>query len=297
MRPLRALAVYIAVVFIGGALLAPWLYWLVQLGAGVFPKLAHSPFHRFVHRSLLGLAILGVWPLLKASGTASLRDAGLVRPGGQWGRLGGGLLLGFVSLALVAGFALASGARQFNTSLSAGQWVAKIAGITLTALVVAVLEEILFRGAIYGALKKIFHWRFALVLSSVLYAFVHFISPATSTEPVTWISGLELLPRMLRGFADAHALLPGFFNLTLAGVLLGLAYQRTGNLYFSIGLHAGWIFWLKAYGAITHPVPGANSAWWGMGAPTNGWFALPVLAATIVFFMQLRAGRKQGFGL
>jgi membrane protease YdiL (CAAX protease family) len=297
MRPLRALAVYIAVVFIGGALLAPWLYWLAQLGTGVFPKLAHSPFHWFIHRSLLGLAILGVWPLLKASGAASLRDAGLVRPAGQWGRLSGGFLLGFVSLALVAGFALASGARQFNMTLSAGQWLAKIAGITLTALMVAVLEEILFRGAIFGALKKIFHWKFALALSSVLYAIVHFIGSATSTEPVTWMSGLELLPRMLHGFVDAHALLPGFFNLTLAGVLLGLAYQRTGNLYFSIGLHAGWIFWLKSYGLITHPVAGANSSWWGMGAPTNGWFALPVLAATIVFFMQLRAGRKKGFGI
>ena len=68
---------------------------------------------------------------------------------------------------------------------------------------------------------------------------------------MAWNSGLILLPRMLGGFADFHALVPGFFNLTLAGVLLGLAYQRTGNLYFSIGLHAGWIFWLKTYGAFT----------------------------------------------
>ena len=68
---------------------------------------------------------------------------------------------------------------------------------------------------------------------------------------------------MLAGFADFHALVPGFFSLTLAGILLGLAYQRTGNLYFSIGLHAGWIFWLKTYGAFTParrmPRPGSGA--------------------------------------
>jgi hypothetical protein len=47
MRPLRALIIYIAVVFIGGALLAPWLYWLAQKGARTFPTIAAAPFHQF----------------------------------------------------------------------------------------------------------------------------------------------------------------------------------------------------------------------------------------------------------
>ena len=79
---------------------------------------------------------------------------------------------------------------------------------------------------------------------------------------------------MLGGFADFHALVPGFFNLTLAGILLGLAYQRTGNLYFSIGLHAGWIFWLKTYGAFTTGAPHAATWFWGTGKMIDGWLAL-----------------------
>ena len=114
MRPLRALAIYIVVVFIGGALLAPWLYWLAQSFAHGFPKIASSPFHRFVNRAFLGLALLGIWPLLKSLGAASLGEAGLARPGEHWKKLGGGFLLGFVSLAVVAGLALASGARRLN---------------------------------------------------------------------------------------------------------------------------------------------------------------------------------------
>ena len=79
-------------------------------------------------------------------------------------------------------------------------------------------------------------------------------------------------------------MVPGFFNLTLAGILLAWAYHRTGNLYFSIGLHAGWIFWIKAYAAVSSPTPQANLWLWGSGsmAIVNGWIALPVLLLTLV---------------
>ena len=64
MRPLRALVIYIAVVFVGSALLAPWLFWLGQTGAQTSPKPANAPFHKYVDRPRLMLAPAGVWPLL-----------------------------------------------------------------------------------------------------------------------------------------------------------------------------------------------------------------------------------------
>jgi membrane protease YdiL (CAAX protease family) len=68
--------------------------------------------------------------------------------------------------------------------------------------------------------------------------------------------------------------------------MLGLAYQRTGNLYFSIGLHVGWIFWVKAYGVITVGV-GAESAFWGSGNLVDGWLALLILVATLLVLPRL----------
>jgi hypothetical protein len=59
---------------------------------------------------------------------------------------------------------------------------------------------------------------------------------------------------------------------------LALARERTRSLAFSIGLHAGWIFWLKAYGFATSDVPGANPAIWGSGRLFDGWLALGLLA-------------------
>jgi membrane protease YdiL (CAAX protease family) len=286
MRPLRSLFIYIIAVFIGGALLAPPLYWLVQSFARTFPKIAAAPFHRYVDRAILGIALIGLWPLVKSLGLTSLADVGLVRPFGQLKKFGGGFLLGFISLAIVAALALAFHARQLNPKFSDGQIAQKLLGVAGAAVVVAILEEILFRGALYGALRKVFHWIFALVLSSMIYALMHYFESAQTTDTVTWFSGLRLLPLMLRNLGNLHAVIPGFFNLTLAGMLLGWAYQRTGNLYFSIGLHMGWIFWIKAFAIVTSPTPMANAWWWGSGrmAIVNGWVALPVLMAALLVF-------------
>ena len=292
MRPLRALVIYTAVVFVGGALLAPWLYWLAQAFAHSFPKIAAEPFNRFVDRSLLLLALAGLWPLLRALGVTSWREAGVVGPHGQWKKLFGGLLVGSLSLAIVAGIAMVCGSRVFTRIATAHEVVAIIFNALGAAVIVAVVEEILFRGGIFGGLRKFFYWPLALVISSIIYALVHFLQRAGFTGAVTWHSGLVLLPQMLGGFVDIHALVPDFFNLTLAGILLGLAYQRTGNLYFSIGLHAGWIFWLKTYGAFTAAPPRAATWFWGTSKMIDGWLALMVLVAVLVLFKFLPLGRQ-----
>lgn len=281
MRPLRALVIYLLFVLVGGALLAPCLYWLVQALAESLPRLASEPFHRYVNRSLLVLALVGLWPLLKALGARKPVDLGLVDPRGRWPRLATGFAVGFGSLAVVAGAACLGGARSLPEQFAVAKLASKLAGALATAAFVSVMEEILFRGGIFGGLKRILNWRLALVASSAVYALVHFLARTQFTGEVHWFSGLQLLPQMFGGFTELHALIPGFFNLTLAGGLLALAFQRTGDLYLSIGLHAGWIFWLKSYGAFTQPAAGANVWLWGSTKMIDGWLAGFVLAATL----------------
>jgi len=293
MRPFRALVIYLAVVFVGGALLAPWLYWLAQSCAHSIPDIADAPFHRFVDRSLLIFALVGLWPLLRSFGVTSLREVGLIPPYGQSGRFFGGLLLGFFSLAVVAAMAIGFGDRLFVQHLTAHKIVGTIFGAIGTAAIVATLEEILFRGGIFGGLRKVIYWPVALLVSSAIYALVHFLQRPELTGAVAWSSGLVLLPQMLGGFVDFQALVPGFFNLTLVGILLGLAYQRTGNLYFSIGLHAGWIFWLKTYGVFTADAPRAAVWFWGSGKMIDGWLAFFVLVFTFLILKFLPLGEKR----
>ncbi|MDE3067072.1 MAG: CPBP family intramembrane metalloprotease [Verrucomicrobiota bacterium] len=293
MRPLRAVVIYLGAVFIGGALLAPWLCWLARDFAPAFPRIAGAPFNRFVDRSLLLAALAGLWPLLRALDARSWRDLGLVQPYGQSGKFFGGLLVGFLSLAAVAGTALACGDRLAAPNLTAHKIVGSVFSAVATAVVVAGLEEVLFRGGIFGGLRRVLYWPFALVISSLVYALVHFLRRADFAGPVAWNSGLVLLPRMLAGFADLRALVPAFLTLTLAGVLLGLAYQRSGNLYFSMGLHAGWIFWLKIYGALTVADAGAHAWFWGTSRLIDGWLAFLALACVLGLFKFLPLGEKR----
>ena len=72
--------------------------------------------------------------------------------------------------------------------------------VPLTALVVAVIEELLFRGALQGAVRKTTVDGFALVAVAMLFAAVHFLKPpgqGIAAADIHWWSGLALLPDTL----------------------------------------------------------------------------------------------------
>lgn len=282
-RPLLSLAAYLLAVFLGGALLAPWLYLGVQSLASSVPALggvAEMPFGRYVNRALLIVALLGLPLFIRGAGIRRWSDVGMRRPVG-WRRLGVGFALGFVSLAVVCSLALLAGGRALRTDRTAAEFVAEFVGALLTAAVVGVIEELLFRGAIYGGLRRAMPWGAALLASSAVYGIVHFLTRPVSPEAVGWASGLHALPTMLAGAADVRTLVPAFLSLTLAGVVLGLAYERTGDLWASIGIHAGWIVWLKFYGLLTKSAPGGDSWFWGTRKLIDGWMAFAALVIVL----------------
>jgi membrane protease YdiL (CAAX protease family) len=296
MRPILLIAGYIAAIFVGGSLLAPWIYLLIQWSAGHWQgleKLASTPFHRIVSRSILLVALLGLAPFLKAIGIHSWREAGLPKPWPHRKHFGIGFLAGWISLAIVAGLALVSGARTWNGDHKLAQYLGHLASAAASAIVVGILEESLFRGAFYGSLRKSMRWPAALLLSSGVFAMLHFFQWPGTPSQSDWLSGLCLLPQMFRGFADWDAVVPGFFSLTLVGAILAFAYQRTGNLYFSIGLHAGWIFWLKTYGFLTRAADGHSISFWGTNKLTDGWMTVMVLGVLgLLGYFWVKPNRK-----
>jgi hypothetical protein len=295
MRPVRSLLIYFVLVFVGGALLAPWLYWFtLDLAAHspCFEKLASNPFHRFVGRALLGAALLGLWPLLRSCRMLHWRDLGLKAGDRSLAGVAFGFLLGVGSLACVALPAISLGGRSLNPAHSSAQIIGHVFSAALAAIIVSILEEILFRGALFGILRKALSWPKALVLSSAVYALAHFLQKADSDGPVDWWSGLALLPKMFQG---GPPFIPAVFTLFVAGAVLALAYQRTGALLFSMGLHAGWIFWLKFYGFLTVKTPGASPSLWGTDTLIDGWLALPVLGCVFWIVSRMKiAGERAG---
>jgi len=84
-------------------------------------------------------------------------------------------------------------------------------------VLIAFSEELVFRGYVLSNLLESFNNKWiALLLSALCFAIFHFSGP-----------GINAL---------------AFANLFLAGVLLGINYIYTRNLWFSISLHLSWNF-------------------------------------------------------
>lgn len=285
------MTIYLAAVFVGGGLLAPWLYWLAN-GTGIIDTASAPPFHRFVNRSLLLVAVCGIWPFAYYARLDSWRALGLDLSAGWTRELRRGFLLGLFSLGLVAAGAMLSGARVFTANDDIAALAKALGAAAGAAILVSLLEELLFRGLLFGALRQVYHWSIALLTSSALFSIIHFFQkPTLPSGEIKWSSGLALIPQMARGLLDP-AIVPGFFVLLLAGAVLAAAYQRRGGLYFAIGLHAGWIFWQKTYGVLTRARPSTHDWLWGTSKMTDGWFAAIVLLFILVLLLRRPSARR-----
>ena len=295
MRPVAAFLAFLALVFLGGPLLAPWIYWGAQHFADTWPWLADQPFRRYVNRSMLVCALAGMWPLIRAFGARSVAELGLVRLKGHGRELWGGFALGFASLAAIVIVCMIAGVRVWGYDVDGGEFAKILFEAGLTCASVSIIEELLFRGAVFGSFRKVMPWVLAALISSAIYGILHFMKRVDDLAADHWWSGLIVLGHMFSGFANWSEVVPGFFNLTLAGMLLALAYQKYGTLYFPIGLHAGWIFWRRAYGALTdrprvdgvEAPPSAYEWFFGTKTMVDGWLAAIVLVAALIILWRL----------
>jgi membrane protease YdiL (CAAX protease family) len=89
-------------------------------------------------------------------------------------------------------------------------------------IIVAVVEEVLFRGYVLRNLMRSYNKYIALVISSILFALMHGINPN-----ISWF---------------------GMFDLFLAGLALGVSYSYTKNLWFPIAYHFSWNFFQSHFG-------------------------------------------------
>ena len=280
-NPLRPLALYLLLVFGGGCLLAPWLYALVQSlnHEGLSAGLAQQPFYRYVHRCLLLVAVAGLSLLCRAFGIRNLREAGWSSPRNGVRALGWGLVVGFLTLAVPVAGALAFGAREFVPVASRLTLLSHVPSWIATALFVAILEELLFRGVLLGGLQRRWSRPAALCVSSAVYALVHFFAKPANPSEIVWWSGFTVLKDMVRGFVDPGQIFPGFFSLFIVGLILGRLFQTTRSLWPGMGLHAGWIFWLKSHGSISQETSQAAAILWGTHKLYDGWIPLLVILA------------------
>lgn len=293
-RNVTTILVLLVAVFAGAALIAP-LAWMAVApndpdgGVGLLRFLkTHDDFHRYFSRCLLLLALIGLAVQCKMVGIKSWAEVGWTKLSSNFNHLGWGVLLGMASIMIIITLGILFGTREFTPSHSLSSWSNHLASALGTAIAVAILEETLFRGMFFNLLRRDLSLAAAAVGSSVIYSAVHFFNQRPAIEEVTWATGFTAFPEFL---PDASALpiwLPHFVNLIFAGMILAGVFARTGNLYFAIGIHAGWILLIKTGDFTTTSTLAAPSPLWGDGNLMHGmgWCATPLLAVMAWFTLR-----------
>jgi membrane protease YdiL (CAAX protease family) len=200
-------------------------------------------FERWVTRSALLLLILGIIPCLIYF-KFSRADIGFNESLSTFlNRMSRGFVLGLLILGIVVITLLFLDIRTLTSPL---ELTAKfIIKALLSGLVVALLEETLFRGLFFKLTERWHNAFTAIFVSSFFYAILHFIKPLTHIDPsnLTFLSGFEVILNAFSGLS--HLLVDDFFALFAVGIFLAMVRIKTNSLSTCIGLHASWVFLIK----------------------------------------------------
>jgi membrane protease YdiL (CAAX protease family) len=251
MRPFPRFLVFFLGCLVMAVVLAPPVYLLVQSAAvrsdaAWLHYLAGHPFHRYFNRVLQVSLLASVWWLLKGSGFNTPAALGLKGPR-PWRKLGIGVASSFLVMALYTAALFLVGWQQPRAMPEAERWVALLLRLGFTAAFVALLEELFFRGYLYGMCSREFGRALALALNLVLFPILHYFKPphADALGAVDALSGLRLLGMGFQRLANPAEIVGGLLVLVAITWMLCRAMDRSRGIHLSIGLHAGWILALQ----------------------------------------------------
>lgn len=252
------------------------------------------PFPRIFDRVVM-LALFGV--ILYAARDLRLFTmlrAGFKDPrGGVWRGLRG-FAVAIAVMAILFAAAFAMGAARGG---AASRALADLPKYLAAAIVIGILEEAFFRAFLFGGMCDDFGRTGALVTSAAVYAVAHLVrSPAHF-----YVTGLDLTAglRTLTGsgaqLAHPASALPTLLGLFLLGIVLAQAYIATGSVYFSIGLHGGFVLGSKLWPKLIAeraPLPGWLAGW-GHQPIISGAAAWIAALAILAMLPALAGNRKR----
>jgi uncharacterized protein len=159
---------------------------------------------------------------------------------------GFGLALG--SLILLLAVMTIAGVYTPFFRLSLGRSLERLTGALASGLFAGFLEEVFFRGILFLGTYTAGGRLRAYLLVNLFYSALHFVKPGEEyfLDRLDVFAGFRHLLTTFEPFLEPLRLVPGLIGLFLIGVVLSYALARTGNLYLSIGLHAGWVAAIKS---------------------------------------------------
>jgi len=215
------------------------------------------PFHRIGERIGMLAFLVGFLLVARRLRLADRASLGYAAPRRVFLReLSIGLALGVITMAAVAASMAALGLLDFRQA--AGYGTTRLAGLVASrlasGLAVALIEESALRGAMFAGIQRESGTAAAIVLTSIVYAWTHFLgSFHIAAAQVTAWSGLALLHGTLQSFDHPLGIADAFLCLTAVGAVLALVRAITGNVAAGMGLHAGWVWVMLVVHGLAQP--------------------------------------------
>lgn len=251
MKDLGKILLYFVAVIVLGALLAPPLYWAGHALAarGILTFLGETELQKFFNRGVLISALALIWPMLRWLRLEGARGLG-IEPNPRWlQHFATGFGISALCVGLLATGYILGGVYRWKGTLPWG----KTPPLLLSSIIVALLEEGLFRAGILGLFRRTLRPGTAIVLTSVIFSAVHFLKAedAVDTGAVGWLSGFALIPAMFHQFSEPLLVVGGFTTILVLGLMLADVTVRTRSLWLGIGLHAGLVFVKMSFSKFT----------------------------------------------
>jgi membrane protease YdiL (CAAX protease family) len=234
------------------ALLSPWAalswHWFSAGGSGA--QSDPYPFSRIFDRCFMISGIVLYFIFRKSLKFGSLNELGLT-PRSHAGRdIVVGSVTALISIVILG--ILMSWIGVYKPFLR-HPWpviLARCGSALLAAIGAGFIEEIFFRGIIFKGLREDLGEVRGYLFACLFFSAIHFVQPANDA-PLTTVAPLAGFVHLFKSFGpflDLGRLFPGLFGLFLIGAILCYAFERTGTLYLSMGLHGGWIVGIKTIG-------------------------------------------------
>lgn len=206
-----------------------------------------------------------------------------------WRRLfwwGFGVGVGTVIFLAVSEVVL--GPRYWRVPILVSDVVQRFIKGMLSGFTVGIIEEFFFRGFIFVRLRRKMGLILALALTNIFYSLTHFFDNGMIFIPPNPSVGDAF--RLLFGYLEPMlrrpmVIFPEFVGLFLYGLVLNLAFIRTGSLFLAIGIHAGSVFMVKSQYSFVRQGPGLyHPAFGSSPAYYDGpfeWLVLLILAVVV----------------
>ena len=210
---------------------------------------------RIISRCAMILMLLGIYPLMRWCRVTGeeLGFSDGVKP--SLARFGRGFGVGVMIMSFIVITLLLLGVRApFAERLASLTWIGRELLLALLSGVgVALMEETLFRGLLFGVVKKYGPALYAMVISSLCYSALHFIKSELRipAEEIGWGSGMKIIHAAVMNLFKIENLNAGT-ALFLAGFFLAMVrHYIPRSLVLCIGIHAGWVFVIKTTKSFT----------------------------------------------